>query len=139
MSPADLRRLDEPIRVATDETLVLPTLLRHRAEHDGDRPFLQEVTGREQTYAELDESARRWAAGLHALGVQPGEHVAVLLPPCLEAHHVWIGASRIGARDAPLNPAYRGHLLRHTLNGSRAGCSSPAPTCSPRSTRSPAS
>jgi carnitine-CoA ligase len=111
---------DDPVGVGTDESLVLPTLLRTRAETIGDRPFLVEVTGRAETYRETHESSLRWAGLLRGLAVEPGEQVAVLLDPCLEAHHVWLGCAALGARDAPLNPAYRGHLLQYTLNVCRA-------------------
>jgi acyl-CoA synthetase (AMP-forming)/AMP-acid ligase II len=56
------------------------------------------------TYAELLERTGRIAAGLHALGVGPGERVVLMLPNGLRFIECWWGVVRAGAVVVPINP-----------------------------------
>ncbi|MBI3839967.1 MAG: AMP-binding protein [Planctomycetia bacterium] len=72
------------------------------------------------TYAELDAWARRCAAWLQALGVAPGDRVALFTAdklPFLVAH---LGALYAGAAPLPLNPRYTREEMRYFLSDSEA-------------------
>ena len=75
---------------------------------------------REITTGQLHARARRVAGGLRALGVRPGDRVAVCMANCpevLEAYHaVW----RIGAAVTPLLFLLSEDELRHALSDSGA-------------------
>lgn len=111
---------DEPMAWSVDRELVLPRRLRACAADFPARPFLVEVDGRTATFGEVYDQSICWAASLEAQGVRAGETVATMIPPSLEAHYVWIGASWLHALEVPLNNAYRGRILTHTLGQSSA-------------------
>ncbi|HYP20726.1 MAG TPA: long-chain fatty acid--CoA ligase [Chloroflexia bacterium] len=71
---------------------------------------------RRLTYAQLDEQANRFASGLQALGVQPGDRVAILLPNCPQFLIALFGALKAGAVAIPLNPVYVSRELRQVFN-----------------------
>jgi fatty-acyl-CoA synthase len=67
------------------------------------------------TYAGLDRLTSQVAASLMALGVKPGDRVAIWSAnrwEWLAAHH---GAVRIGAILTPINPAFRADELKYIL------------------------
>lgn len=55
------------------------------------------------SYAEIDRRADRAAAALAALGVGPGDRVALLMANCLEFVEVLAGTNRLGAIAVPIN------------------------------------
>lgn len=67
------------------------------------------------TYAEVDTAARAVAKGLIALGVQPGMHVATLMPNCPDWLPAYYGALYAGAAVAALNARYKRQELGYTL------------------------
>lgn len=72
------------------------------------------------TYRELNERARRAAAGLRGLGVRRGDHVAL----CLENSTDWVtlfyGCALIGAVVVPVNTRFKEAELRYCLGQSDA-------------------
>ncbi len=60
-----------------------------------------------RSYAELDDRARRVAHALHALGVQRGDRVAVMLPNSIEFFEAAHGAGRLGAITVPVNMHFK--------------------------------
>lgn len=89
-------------------------ILRRQAQRIGGRVFT--VCGNETiTYADADQRAERVAAAFHTLGIAKGERVALLLHNRIEYLDLWFGLSRIGAIQLPLNTAYKGLQLLHTL------------------------
>ena len=72
------------------------------------------------TFAELQVSAYRVARSLIALGVEPGQHVAVLIPNCVEFAAALFGISLIGAVAIPLNVRNRSIELQFIIANSRA-------------------
>jgi long-chain acyl-CoA synthetase len=59
--------------------------------------------GQRTTYAELRERVQRFGAALAALGVQPGDKVAMILPNIPEFTVVYFGILHTGATVVPLN------------------------------------
>jgi crotonobetaine/carnitine-CoA ligase len=104
-----------------DDGVVLTNLLARRAEEAPDQLFLQDVDGNQLTYAQLQERILKWAGALQAAGVEAGDTVVTMLPASLEAFAVWLGVASLRAIEVPLNTAYRGPMLEHTVNnaGSR--------------------
>lgn len=75
---------------------------------------------RRLTYAELDRRADRVAAGLHRIGVAPGDMVAVGLRNRPEHLEVLLGALKAGAVPVNVNHRYRRAELEHVLADSAA-------------------
>ena len=77
-----------------------PPPLQHRpatyvATHP-DRPAVITSAGAVVTFAELEARSCRLAQALHAHGLRPGDHVAVLLPNDHRTHEVSFGLQRSG-------------------------------------------
>jgi acyl-CoA synthetase (AMP-forming)/AMP-acid ligase II len=58
-------------------------------------------------YAQLDERARSTARGLSALGIRPGDRVAIVLPTCPGFYDAFFGCGYAGAVPVPLYPPVR--------------------------------
>ncbi|MDP6830369.1 MAG: AMP-binding protein [Alphaproteobacteria bacterium] len=99
---------------------VLDRVLRQRAESMAEKPFLEVVGDRCESYRETYEAALRLAARLEQLGVGKGDTVVIMAPNSFEAVHAWIAANMLGAIDVTINTAYRGQLLEHALNMAQA-------------------
>ena len=90
----------------------LPDLTFHqmcwsRAETAGERMALVDgVRGESYSLAQARDTAGQFARGLVALGGEPGDVVAVLLPNMPEYVIVMLGASEAGMVVTTLNPAY---------------------------------
>jgi acyl-CoA synthetase (AMP-forming)/AMP-acid ligase II len=76
------------------------------ASQDPTRPALILKDG-VVTYGQLDQAARSVAAGLKSAGVQPGDRVPVVEVGNLLSIATMLGAARIGAAAALMNPALR--------------------------------
>jgi crotonobetaine/carnitine-CoA ligase len=102
---------------------VLPSLVAARAAATPDRVLLQDTDGRSLTYGELQDRIMRWAAAFAAAGVGAGDTVVTMLPNRMEAFEIWLGLAWLRAIEVPLNTAYRGPMLEHTVNnaGARVG------------------
>jgi len=59
------------------------------------------------TFAELLEKADAFAAGLLALGLEPGERIGIWAPNCVEWTLTQFAAARAGLILVTINPAYR--------------------------------
>ncbi len=71
-----------------------------------DRPFATLEDGTVLTYGEIDRRSAAMAEGLRAMGVAPGDRVAVQVEKSIEAMLLYLGAVRAGAVFLPLNTAY---------------------------------
>ena len=76
---------------------------------------------RRWTYAELDAETDRVARALMALGVEPGENVALWMTNRPEWVFVMFAVARVGACLVPLNTRYRTDDVAYTLRQSRSG------------------
>jgi len=101
------------------EDLVLGKVLSGAARTHGESTFLKFRDG-QLTYREVDDSSNRVASGLAAHGVEPGDHVAVMLPNSADFVHVVFALARLGAVAVPINTDYKGDLLVHVLDSSDA-------------------
>jgi len=95
------------------------SVLRTRATTDPGRAFLHHA-GEAVTYAEVESSSESLAAGLAQLGVEPGDRVALILPPCPEFVVGLFAAAKLGAVIVPLDPRLTPTELQYTLRHSEA-------------------
>lgn len=84
---------------------VLGPTLQEAARRFGDRPALVAADGWPVSYAELDRLADEAAVGLAARGVRAGEVVVLALPSTPEYLVAYLGAARLGAVTAGVNPS----------------------------------
>lgn len=91
--------------------------LDDRAAAYGERPFVitDEVA---LTYAETAALAARFADGLTALGVRPGDHVGLLMANFPEFVPLKFAIAKAGAVAVPLNYLYRADELAYVLGQS---------------------
>ncbi|MCT7666924.1 malonate--CoA ligase [Shinella kummerowiae] len=68
--------------------------------------FIETAEGRSWTYGDMIRFSGQLAATLSALGVQPGDRVAVQVEKSPEALMLYLACLRAGAVYLPLNPAY---------------------------------
>jgi acyl-CoA synthetase (AMP-forming)/AMP-acid ligase II len=99
--------------------LTIPALLDDGARRFGDHPAVLDGDHR-LSYAELADEARRVARGYLAVGVRPGDRVAIWAPNRYEFILALLGAQVIGASVVPLNTRYRGNEARVVLDRSHA-------------------
>ncbi|MBH24357.1 MAG: long-chain fatty acid--CoA ligase [Myxococcales bacterium] len=78
------------------------------------------LEGSQLTFGELDAAARRYAAGLAALGIARGDRVACLLGTRLELVIALLGAYYAGAVHVPINTRYGQVEIEHILRDSGA-------------------
>ena len=69
-------------------------------------PFLERASGAIDTYADLQAHTSRYAHALRALGVRPGDRVAVQVEKSPENLYLYLAVVRAGAVFLPLNTAY---------------------------------
>jgi malonyl-CoA/methylmalonyl-CoA synthetase len=90
--------------------------ISHHARRRPDSPCLEDDDGRRLSYAETDREAGRHGAALIALGVRPGDRVALQVDKSLDAVLVYLACLRIGAIIVPLNTAYTAAELDYFLS-----------------------
>src|ERR1700752_1022143 len=100
-------------------SLNLASVLEHSARLTPERVAISGA-GREITYAELDAQANRVAAGLHALGIPAGEHVALSCPNVPWFPIVYFGILKAGAVVVPLNVLLKPREIAYHLKDSDA-------------------
>ena len=104
-----------------DRGLILPQVVARLAESEPDAIAMQDVDGRSISRRDLHEMNLRWAGAYQRLGIEPGEHVATMLPNSFEAFFAWIGLTWLPAVEVPINNMHRGHMLQYLLDDSDAG------------------
>ncbi len=81
----------------------LTEVLARRTALGPERPYFH-LYGETVTYGQLWARSARYAAGLRAAGVAPGDRVALIYPTCAEFFYTFVGALRLGAVPVPLYP-----------------------------------
>lgn len=72
------------------------------------------------TFAEVDALSNRMAHGFLSQGLEPGETMLFMLPDVADYVATWVACSKTGIVEVPVNTAYRGDILVHVINDSRA-------------------
>ncbi len=91
--------------------------LDRRVREDGGRVYLR-FGERSLTLAALGEQVNRFANGLLALGVRPGDRVAVMLPNHPDYVVAFLAMARLGVCQVPVNIKLRGPSLRYLVEHS---------------------
>ena len=73
-------------------------------------------SGHRLTYRQLNSQANEFAAGLLALGMEPGDRIGIWSPNCLAWLITQHAAAKAGLILVNINPAYRKHELEYALN-----------------------
>lgn len=101
--------------------IVIRNLLEKQADQNPDKVYMQQVEdGGSFTFKALYELTNKIGHGLQVVGVKQGETVLTMVPIRLESVYLWFGCSTIGAIEVPVNIAYKGNMLSHIVNDSRA-------------------
>ncbi len=82
-------------------------IVRRAAAEFTDTPAFVASDGWTISYAELDSAADEAAEGLRERGIGDGDVVALVLPSTIDYVVLYLGAERIGAVTAGLNPRFR--------------------------------
>ena len=102
---------------ARPRDLTLGDLVDRAAARWGEREALV-FEDRRWTFRAFRDDVDRAARGLLALGVEPGEHVAMWLANAPEWLHVFYALARIGAVAVPINTRFRTVDLEYVLRQS---------------------
>ncbi|MDN3558095.1 malonate--CoA ligase [Halomonas maura] len=89
--------------------------LARRMQDRGDAEFIITREGRGYTYAQALAATSRVAGALTALGVSPGDRVAVQVDKSPETVLLYLACLRIGGVYLPLNTGYTGEEIRYFL------------------------
>jgi acyl-CoA synthetase (AMP-forming)/AMP-acid ligase II len=106
-------------RFAVWQPRTLSDWLDDCAERHGERPMVL-TDDRELSYADISAETRCLADGLAALGVRPGDRVAMVMANYPEFVAIKFAIARAGAIAVPLNYLYRSDELHFVLADS--GC-----------------
>ncbi len=109
-----------PVRYALEERTI-GRILADKAIRIPYRTFLI-WQDRRYSYAQLESLTNRYANGFSALGIQHGDHVAVMMPNGPEFYWVVWGLAKLGAVGVPLNTAAKGDMLRYFIDQSDSVC-----------------
>jgi fatty-acyl-CoA synthase len=94
-------------------------VLRDQAEHHPDAPFVT-FGGHTLSYCQVATQVRALAVGLHNLGIEPGDRIAVNLPNWPEFVITALAVAELGGSIVPLNPGYSPRELQFMLRNSEA-------------------
>jgi crotonobetaine/carnitine-CoA ligase len=114
-TPSDEERTMYSGHDDTARWVLVEALAEHATRRPGD-PWVTMTDGGSLTFGEAFEDAERVAAWFATLGVEPGQHVAVMVLNGLDFVRVWMGLARLGAVAVLLNTELTGAFLRHPLN-----------------------
>jgi long-chain acyl-CoA synthetase len=99
------------------QEICLPAILEQTSNKFPDKMALL-FQGYKITFRELNDMVNRFAACLHAFGINKGDSVAILLPnviPCVAANYAIL---KIGGITVMNNPLYSDRELEHQFNDS---------------------
>jgi crotonobetaine/carnitine-CoA ligase len=110
----------------------IAALIDEAAETAGDRLAWNFFESEETiTYADLRRRIHGLAAGLAAVGVRKGTHVAVMLPNVAAFPLTWLAIGMLGAVMIPVNVGYQPRELRYVLDSGDAEFAIVDETCWP--------
>ncbi len=109
-----------PAEIDPDSIRSLKQMFEDACREYAARPAFSNM-GRTQSYAEIDEQSRRFAAWLQQeAGLKKGDRVALMMPNILQYPIAIIGTLRAGCTVVNVNPLYTARELEHQLNDSGA-------------------
>jgi malonyl-CoA/methylmalonyl-CoA synthetase len=106
--PRQIRAAALEIRVAARQNEAMPNHLAAGLlpGHSREKTAIETATGKHFSYGDIERLSGQAASTLAALGVKPGDRVAVQVEKSPEALFLYLGAIRAGAIFLPLNTAY---------------------------------
>src|SRR5205823_4325139 len=87
---------------------------RHAMIHEDFRGNVQRIS-----WGQLQDDSNRFANVLRAHGVEPGDRVAMLLPPTAETASAFFGTWKVGAILLSMSVLYGDEGIRHRLTDSQ--------------------
>ncbi len=106
--------MSQSLRSARISVTTIGDLLLSAADAHADTPALV-LPDERMTYSELVARSMRRARSLQALGVQPREHVGLLLPTSAEFVELFFAIALCGAVAVPINARYRASELAYVI------------------------
>ena len=103
----------------TPDVSLLKTLIE-RAESAPNDIYVIDIDDRTLSYGEALGQIAVWAGAYRRFGIAAGEHVVTMQLNTMESMLGWLGLATLRAVEAPINIDYRGALLTHALNLTRA-------------------
>ncbi len=85
----------------------LYALLQSRFPQDRAQAVIETISGKAYSYAMLEETTARYAGFIKALGVTPGDRIAVQVEKSPEALFLYLACLQSGVVFLPLNSAYQ--------------------------------
>ena len=107
-----------PTSPALPDETVGANLTRIARTHPDRDALVECASGRRWTYAQFEAETAGLARGLLAAGIAVGDRVGIWSPNCAEWVLLQYAAAKAGAILVNLNPAYREHEIRYTLQQS---------------------
>lgn len=95
----------------------LGTIFSRHAQYRPDHPAIVFEDER-LTYKELNQGVNRFANALLDLGINKGDHVATVLPNCLELYEIYWAVAKVGAVVVPMSTLLLKGALKSLLNDS---------------------
>ena len=95
--------------------------LANRATSDPSSVYLR-YRDQVVSFGQVESQAEALAASLANLGVERGDRIALILPPCPEFAIALFAAAKLGATIVPLNPRLTTTELQYMLRHSEAVC-----------------
>jgi long-chain acyl-CoA synthetase len=105
-------------------------LVRRAAAGNPDHPALIGAHG-SLSWSDLDSAVDRLGRALRALGLEPGDRVAIVLGNVVEFAVCYFGALRVGLVVVPVNPSYTAREVAFLLSDSGARLAVAAPSYLP--------
>ena len=122
-----MNRLDQGVPYAS-----LPALVDDAAQRYADHPLWVSIDdGTRLSFSEFAGATLQCANALRVLGVEPGAHVAVMLPNAPAYVITWMALARLGAVMVPVNMLYTSRELEYVLRDSAAAFLVIDATCLP--------
>ena len=98
-----------------DGESTIDAILSARAAQNPDRRLIRFQDETSLTYGMLDRDATKLADALLAMGLAPGDKVAVMLANGPDYLRTWMALTRAALIEVPLNTGLKGDLLAHQL------------------------
>ena len=106
--------------IPTNENFILPNVLERNAREMPDRECINFAGKESWSYAEALANTQQTAYELQQQGVKAGDYVLVWMPGNATAIRSWFAINYLGAVFVPFNLDYRGSILKHVIDQSRA-------------------